>query len=69
MAAIYAVVERCSGRRLALASLATGAGGALIVSELAGRQAEPEPEPAPTEGVVAQTEQPEPAETRVSESA
>jgi putative oxidoreductase len=61
MAAIYAIVERCSGRRWALASLAAGVGGALVVTELASR-------PELREGVVEVAEQPEPAETRVSES-
>jgi putative oxidoreductase len=69
MAAIYAIVERCSGRGWALASLAAGVGGALALSELASRADETEPESAPTEGVVAATAQPEAAETRVSASA
>ena len=64
MAAIFTIVERQSGKGWALASLAAGAGGALVASELASRQ----PEPQPTEGVVSATEQDEPAETRVSES-
>ena len=64
MASIFAIVERRSGLRWALASLAAGAGGALVASELASRQ----PAPQPAEGVVEATEQPVPAETRVSAS-
>ena len=64
MAAIFAIVERRSGLRWALASLAAGTSGALIASELASRQTPLQP----TEGVVTGTEQPEPAETRVSAS-
>ena len=69
MAAIYAIVERCSGRPWAIASLAAGVAGGLVGPELASAQAEPDTEPAPTEGVVASTEQPAAAETRVSASA
>ena len=64
MASIFAIVERRSGLLWALASLAAGAGGALVASELASRQ----PAPQPAEGVVEATEQPVPAETRVSAS-
>ena len=64
MAAIFAIVEQRSGMRWALASLSAGTGGALVASELASRQAAPRP----TEGVVEVAEQPEPVETRVSES-
>ncbi len=65
MAAIYAVVERCSGRRWALASLAAGTAGGLLMSELSALLGE---EPEAQEGVTGAVEQPEPAETRVSES-
>jgi hypothetical protein len=64
MAAIFTIVERRSGKGWALASLAAGAGGSLVMSESSGRQRAPEP----VEGVREATEQPEPAETRVSES-
>lgn len=64
MAAIFGVVEQRSGLRRAIASLAAGVGGALAMSELTARQRAPEP----AEGVVEVAEQPEPAETRVSES-
>jgi hypothetical protein len=64
MAAIFAIVDRRSGLRLALASLAAGTGGALIASELASRQ----PASQPSEGVVEVAEQPAPVETRVSAS-
>ena len=66
MAAIVALVEQRSGTRWALASLAAGAGGSLAMAELESRQTEPE---RPTVGVARVTEQPEPVETRVSESA
>jgi putative oxidoreductase len=69
MAAIYAVVERCSGRRWALGSLAAGVGGGLAMSELSSRwTTRPEDAPEPAEGVVGAVEQPTPAGTRVSES-
>ena len=64
MAAIFAIVERRSGMRWALASLAAGTGGALVTSELASHQRAPRP----TEGVVEVAEQPAPTEARVSES-
>ena len=69
MASIYAVVERCSGRGWALASLAAGVGGGLLMPELTTRVSESELAPKPTEGVVGAVEQPTPAETRVSASA
>jgi putative oxidoreductase len=70
MAAIYAIVERCSGRRWAVASLAAGVGGGLTMSALTAGLTEPEPaaDPEPTEGVVAAVEQREAAGTRVSAS-
>ena len=64
MAAVFAIVERHSGRGWAFASLAAGVGGSLLTSELTRR---PEGEFKATERVVAVSEQPEPAETRVSE--
>jgi putative oxidoreductase len=67
--AIFAVVEERSGMAWALASLAAGVGGSLAISTVAAREEEPAPAPEPTEAVVEVTEQPEPAETRVSESA
>ena len=63
MAAVFTIVERQSGKAWALASLAAGVGGSFAMSEPAGRQRAPEP----VEGVLAVVEQPEPAETRVSE--
>ena len=67
MAAICAIVGERSGTRWALASLVAGAGGALATLEPVSRQVEPEPEPKPAERVVEVAEQPEAAETRVSE--
>jgi|SRR5687767_7494564 putative oxidoreductase len=65
MAAVFAIVEKRSGRRWALASLVAGAGGSLIASEVASRP----PEERQAERVVEVAEQPVPAETRVSASA
>jgi putative oxidoreductase len=63
MAAVCAIVNHRSGTPWALASLAAGVGGALAMLEPATGQAPGEP----AEGVVDATEQPEPAEARVSE--
>ena len=52
MAAIYAVVERCSGRAQALGSLAAGVGGGLAMSELTARFAAPIAQPENRKSVV-----------------
>jgi putative oxidoreductase len=66
MAAVFAIVERQSGARWALASLGAGVAGSLAASELATRG--PQPESGPAEGVVEVAEQVEAAEARVSAS-
>jgi putative oxidoreductase len=69
MAAIFTCVQERSGTRWALASLAAGVGGSLLMSERAARQRAPEPEPTAREAVVEVAEQVEGTEARVSASA
>jgi putative oxidoreductase len=65
-AAVFAIVEAEKGTRWALASTGAGVAGSLLMAQMA--QQPPEEAPEPSENVVEVTEQPEAAETRVSES-